>query len=174
MPFRRSGDKTVNSVCFKDAPAKSLQFLRRKGPDCFSRTGFYTGMMPQSTSPPQSRTLKGSKGIKMIRYLLYSPDIAQVDLFQCRRAKSGNHKISWDRVIRTIVKDELRGRHSAVWMDRCEKSDRVQPDRGHHCGSKRNKRADSTSLLTDNRWFIYRNCRYWLEYARLVWPSPGA
>jgi hypothetical protein len=26
---------------------------------------------------------------------------------------------------------------------------RVQPDRGHHCGSKRDKRYDSTGLLTD-------------------------
>jgi hypothetical protein len=26
---------------------------------------------------------------------------------------------------------------------------RVQPDRGHHCGSKRNKRYDSTGLLSD-------------------------
>ncbi len=35
---------------------------------------------------------------------------------------------------------------------------RVQPDPGHHCGSKRNKRYDSTSLLTDSRWFIYKYC----------------
>jgi hypothetical protein len=35
---------------------------------------------------------------------------------------------------------------------------RVQPDRCHHCGSKRNKRYDSTGLLTDNRRFIYRYC----------------
>ncbi len=51
---------------------------------------------------------------------------------------------------------------------------RVQPDRGHHCGSKCNKRYHSTSLLMDNRWFIYRHCTGWLEYAGLVWPSPEA
>jgi hypothetical protein len=27
------------------------------------------------------------------------------------------------------------------------------------CGSKRNKRYDSTGLLTDNGWFIYRFCK---------------
>ncbi len=54
----------------------------------------------------------------------------------------------------------------AVWLLTCEcgcecitvqcTMQRVQPDRGHHCGSKCNKRYDSTGLLTDNSRFIYR------------------
>ncbi len=31
------------------------------------------------------------------------------------------------------------------------------------CGSKRNKRYDSSSLLTDDRWFIYKHCSELLE-----------
>jgi hypothetical protein len=40
--------------------------------------------------------------------------------------------------------------------------------------NKCNKRYDSTSLLTDSRWFIYKHCTDLLEYAGLVWPSSGA
>jgi hypothetical protein len=39
---------------------------------------------------------------------------------------------------------------------------------GSWCGSKHNKRYNSTGLLAGNIWFIYRYCREWIEYAGLV------
>ncbi len=42
-----------------------------------------------------------------------------------------------------------------------------------NCGSKCNKRYNSTSLLMDNTWFMYKHYTDWLEYG-LVWPSPAA
>ncbi len=51
---------------------------------------------------------------------------------------------------------------------------RVQLCRGPHCGRRHNKRYDSTSLLVIVYRLIYRYCTELLEYAGLVWPSPGA
>ncbi len=39
---------------------------------------------------------------------------------------------------------------------------------------KQAQEYDSTGLLMDSSWFIYSHCTGWLEYAGLVWPSPGA
>jgi hypothetical protein len=35
---------------------------------------------------------------------------------------------------------------------------RVQPDRGHHCGRRHRERYDSTSLFTVTYQLIYRHC----------------
>jgi hypothetical protein len=57
----------------------------------------------------------------------------------------------------SLVKHPLKGN---------EASDRITL--GHKCGSKHNKRYNSTGLLADNSWFIYRYCTEWIEYAGLV------
>jgi hypothetical protein len=73
-------------------------------------------MMPQSTLPPQSRTSKGSEGIKTVCYPPYMALIASVDFFLCPREKleladvfvsNDNFKKSWDGVLPTIAKDSF-------------------------------------------------------------------
>jgi hypothetical protein len=61
--FRKSDGETVYN---KKALARPWQFLDQKGLDCHPRTGFCTGMMPQSTPTPQSRTSKDGEEVKMI------------------------------------------------------------------------------------------------------------
>ncbi len=47
----------------------------------------------------------------------------------------------------------------------------VQLDHGHHCGKRRDKRYDSTSLLRNTEQLIYRDCTLCtrvLEYKAVV------
>ncbi len=57
------------------------QFSSRKVPDCCHRTGFVTGMTPQSTLLPQSRNSNGGEGVETICHPPYSPNIAPSDFF---------------------------------------------------------------------------------------------
>jgi hypothetical protein len=64
----------------------------------------------------------------------------------------------WSVHCKTWNKKSLKAGERATSPDDCwcvsvhstvNNAKRVQPDRGHHCGSKRNNRYDSTGLLSD-------------------------
>jgi hypothetical protein len=58
----------------------------------------------------------------------------------------------WSSLVRQKVEHELLLLIPILWCEcttvQCTMQ-RVQPDWGHHCGSKHNKRYDSTGLLSD-------------------------
>jgi hypothetical protein len=64
------------------------QFSSQKVLDCRPRTGSFTGTVPQSTSPRQSRNSNVGEGFKMIRNSLYSLDIIRADIFLFWRVKT--------------------------------------------------------------------------------------
>ncbi len=107
--FKKSGGETVNKIGIKKALAKSLVTFTPKGPNCYPRTDFCKGTIPESMPLPQSRTSKGSKSVKKICWQGTCYWIGE----RCT-VRAGGHvvdaqksiKTDWDGVVQNVAKKE--------------------------------------------------------------------
>ncbi len=84
-----SGGKTVNKIGIKKALAMCLVIFKPKGLDFCPRNGVHAGMTHQYMPLPQSESLNGGKGGRMIRHPFFLPDSAPADFFPLSECEDG-------------------------------------------------------------------------------------
>jgi hypothetical protein len=113
-----------------------MKQLKKKRPAWWPSSGGFTGTMPLCILRWWSRSGWQPTSVQVICHPLYSPDMAQADVFLFRRVREqlagltlDQHMIkkTWEGVTRAIAPDEFTTAFQ-LWYERCQKCIEIYGD----------------------------------------------